>query len=1214
MKHTHVRTDFPTAALAALAALAAPALARTAAQILAAGRRLGAALTLGFAALLLTACGSGHGSSSSIAVTTGAPLPTTELSSIEVGPPNATVPVGLVHQFTATGIYSDGSKLDLSTSVVWTSSIAATATISNVASSTGLVTTHSPGTTTITATLGTMNGTTTLTVSGATLTAIVVTPANASLAIGGHLQFLATGIYSDKTTQDLTNAVTWSSGTPAAATIGTTGIAAGIAAGSSLITASLGTITGGTPLSVSGITLVALAITPATPTLAKGLKRQFAAIAYFSDNSFQNVTALATWSSSDSTTATVGNTAGTSGLATTLKTGTVTLSVTYGGMTNSTLVTVSNATLVTFAVTPTNGSLAQGTTRNFFATGTYTDGSTQDLTTTAVWTSSNTAAATISNAANFDGVATAGAVGATTITATLGAPGAAGTITGSTRLTVSAATLVTLGVTPANASVAKGSQVQYTATGIFTDNSTQDLTRSVTWESSTNAATISNVAATQSTPGSQGLATATTAAASASSATLISATLAAVPGIGGAPGTPALTGSTNLNVTAATLVSVAINTATTTVAKGTSAIFTASGTYSDGTTQDLTNKVLWTSSATTVATISNAAPTNGLATGVGTGATAITANVPAALGNVTVPGLTLTVTAATLNTITVTAPNGATTLPKGATLQLTALGTYSDGSTQNLTNSATWTTSDANLVAITDNPNVIPPGTTGVVTGGNPGTATLTASYAGAPGAATVTGTLPLNATAAVVASIVVTPANASVLTGASRQFTATGTYTDGTSQNITTDVTWSSVPHATTTPVASISNAAATQTGASTQGLATGVAVGSTMIVATDPATQVAGSTTLTVTHTEYAYATNFGYTPNDNSVSQYTVGTNGALAPMTTPTVGTSTAANDGNNPFAIAVDPTGHYAYTANYYYQSNSPTRSTVSQFTISPTDGSLALIVNTAAPTGTVAAGVQPNGITVDPKGRAVYVANYGDGTVSQYTLDADGSLTPMTHASVPSDSGAATVTVDAAGKYAYVTNFNAGNIAQFTIAANGSLSPMPTALVNDVANGGPNALVIDRTGQNVYVANLYTGNIVRYSINPADGSLGNMTTTPTGLGTANTYPRSIAINPNDTTLYVANGGDDSVSEFTIGSGGALTLLGTTATGAGTGPNSITIDPSGAYAYVADRGTRNPYTPGTTVSQYTIGADGSLTPVTSPTVLSGRAPSSVAVIN
>ena len=64
---------------------------------------------------------------------------------------------------------------------------------------------------------------------------------------------------------------------------------------------------------------------------------------------------------------------------------------------------------------------------------------------------------------------------------------------GSTVLTVTAAALKSIAVTPANPSVSKGLTQQFTATGTFTDDSTQDLTSQVTWASATTAvATITS--------------------------------------------------------------------------------------------------------------------------------------------------------------------------------------------------------------------------------------------------------------------------------------------------------------------------------------------------------------------------------------------------------------------------------------------------------------------------------------------------------------------------------------------------------------------------------------------------------------------------------------------------------------------------------------------------------------------------------------------------
>ena len=133
-------------------------------------------------------------------------------------------------------------------------------------------------------------------------------------------------------------------------------------------------------------------------------------------------------------------------------------------------------TLTSIAVTPANPSIAKGKTEQYAATGTYSDGSTQNLTSQATWTSSNPSIATVSTA----GLATAVAAGSTTIQASLSG------VNGSTGLTVTAAgaTLQSIAVTPANPLIAKGMTEQFTATGTYSDGSTQNLTSQATWTSS----------------------------------------------------------------------------------------------------------------------------------------------------------------------------------------------------------------------------------------------------------------------------------------------------------------------------------------------------------------------------------------------------------------------------------------------------------------------------------------------------------------------------------------------------------------------------------------------------------------------------------------------------------------------------------------------------------------------------------------------------------
>src|SRR3972149_1348218 len=254
------------------------------------------------------------------------------------------------------------------------------------------------------------------------------------------------------------------------------------------------------------------------------------------------------------------------------------------------------AALASIEVTPTNPSIAIGTTQQFKATGIYSDKTKKDLTSSVTWSSLSPAIATVSDTVGSKGLATAFSEGSTTITATSGA------ISGSTTLTVKAATvtLVSIEVTPTNPSIALGTTQQFTATGIFSDNSKQDLTTQVTWSSSNiGVTTIDNA----------GLATSVSAG---------STTVAAALG--------SVSGNTTLTVTSATLVSIGISPTNPSISLGTGQQFTATGVFSDGTTHDLTTSVTWGSSDSTIATISNALGSEGLATSVAAGSATITAS------------------------------------------------------------------------------------------------------------------------------------------------------------------------------------------------------------------------------------------------------------------------------------------------------------------------------------------------------------------------------------------------------------------------------------------------------------------------------------------------------------------------------------------------------------------------------------------------------------
>ena len=287
------------------------------------------------------------------------------LVSIAVAPVNPSVAKGLTEQFTATGTYTDGSTADLTTQVTWVSGTTSVATISNTAGSQGLASTLATGTTAITAALGGITSPSdTLTVTA--LKSIAVAPVNPSVAKGLTEQFTATGTYTDGSTADLTTQVTWASGTTSVATIsnaaGSQGLASTLATGTTAITAALGGITSPSDtLTVTTAALKSIAVAPVNPSVAKGLTEQFTATGTYTDGSTADLTTQVTWVSGTTSVATISNTAGSQGLASTLATGTTAITAALGGITSpSDTLTVTAAALKSIAVAPVESVGGQG--------------------------------------------------------------------------------------------------------------------------------------------------------------------------------------------------------------------------------------------------------------------------------------------------------------------------------------------------------------------------------------------------------------------------------------------------------------------------------------------------------------------------------------------------------------------------------------------------------------------------------------------------------------------------------------------------------------------------------------------------------------------------------------------------------------------------------------------------------------------------------------
>jgi len=740
------------------------------------------------------------------------------------------VSVGQSILVTATAIFADGTRQDVTAQATWTSSDATIATVAlDAASEKEKVAGLKAGSATLKATLQGITGQAPVTVTGAALASINITPTQSILQRGVTQAFQATATYQDNTTADVTQQATWASSDTTVATIAVSGggaLVTAVGTGTSTISATVGTMVGKTTVTVTAPALSSIVVTPGSWTPNVGGVQAFTAQATYADNSTADVTLSVTWASSATTIVGISNAAGQQGQATALAVGSASISATLSGVVGTASVTVSSSQLVGIAVTPNPAAVVVGLSLALKAIGTYQNGTTQDLTAQVAWTVTNNATGSISNAAGSSGQVTGLAVGTTQATATLNG------ISGSATVNVTQPTLESIAVAPAAPpSVAAGVSQSFTATANYGNGTSVDVTTKVTWSSSNIAvAQISNAS------GSNGVA-----------ATLTQGTSTITATFGGMSGTATLT------VGAPALSSITISPTTASVVVGATQTFTATAVFQNGTTTAISDTAGWATSDSTIAAMSTVGGGFGggggreVATGVAAGKATI---------SVTYQGMTasatLTVTAPVAIVGLTVAPTAPAAILVGATEQFTATAVMSDGNTQLVTTTAQWTTSNAatasisNAAALRDGGAGFPGGGGGggLATGLAAGTVTVTATYSGLSASATLTVRAPQPT------GLLLTPATVSVKVNGTQQFQAVLTLDDGTTQTVTTEASWTS----SNALVASVSTPGAVGgrggggAGAGAGGLATGIGAGTATITATYSTFTATATLTVTV------------------------------------------------------------------------------------------------------------------------------------------------------------------------------------------------------------------------------------------------------------------------------------------------------------------------------------------------------------------------------
>lgn len=518
----------------------------------------------------------------------------------------------------------------------------------------------------------------------------------------------------------------------------------------------------------------------------------------------------------------------------------------------------------------------------------------------------------------------------------------------------------------------------------------------------------------------------------------------------------------------------------------------------------------------------------------------------------------------TLQSITVS--GNPTSVAAGLTAQFKAVGTYSDSSTSDISGAVTWTSGSPSVATIN---------ASGLATSKAQGTAMITAT------SGAVTGSTTLTVNPAQLLSIAVT--SATVQLGSAMQIKATGTFTDQSTQDLSSGVTWSS----TNGFVASVS----------ASGVVTPMGAGSSAVTASQGNVQGTGSVTVLASPRYLYVSADAGRTMTRMAVDSNTGQPRFA---------GYTPNALSGNIGFpCLTVDPSGTHAYLSTQVLASGgSGYAGTVAIYGIDPSTGNISAI------SGSPFSVSFPLGcIRFAPSGKSAYAASgiedAGD-QLGTFSVNADGTLTLDNLVSFPYYPTG--VAVDPVGDYLYVNVVDVlGGTTGSSQLYGYSIDETTGALTQ--LDGSPFAidagvyglLSFHPSGNSVYASNLNDVNILQFTINRSTG-------VPTKAGSVDSTcinPSALQFLPDGSHAYALCGESSAYSvtdapivEFKVDASGQLTQH--SSAFAGPVAQQMQVDEAAKFLYVLGSGSdAAPSGPGSTtvaintVLAYQIQPDGSL---------------------
>jgi trimeric autotransporter adhesin len=403
---------------------------------------------------------------------------------LELEPPRLHLTINESVEMQAILHLTNNTTSDVTRDVSWRSQNTGVATVTS-GHGKGVVTGIAAGGTSVTAQYHeTLSASVEVEVAAPVLLSIDILPATATMHAGFEQDFTAIANYDDDSAIDVTDRALWSSSDDAIAEIvggDAQGLVEGVAAGTATISAAFDGVSGSASLTVNPAVPVTLEVAPDGARIDAGDEHAFVAVAILSDGLREEVTKVATWTTSNTLVAAVGDQPGSAGVAQGLSAGSAEIRARYRGLEDSTTLSVLPPTITAIVVIPANDSVTVGSDDYYRATATMSDSSTLDVTTLVRWVSSDPVVAAVSNGVEH-GHAKALSPGSTTISAILESHTGQAALTVTGECTGKPDSVVIAG----DLTIHVGGQAQMRVRGIYPGGCVQDETEgsATIWDSS----------------------------------------------------------------------------------------------------------------------------------------------------------------------------------------------------------------------------------------------------------------------------------------------------------------------------------------------------------------------------------------------------------------------------------------------------------------------------------------------------------------------------------------------------------------------------------------------------------------------------------------------------------------------------------------------------------------------------------------------------------